>query len=851
MDDADGKKTEDTQQQPSETPDSSAEHPAPAGDEPRRAPSRVGGRRAAGKTVAKSRKPPAEKPPAESSQEPQIPEILPILPIRDSVAFPGTIMPLNIGREKSKRLVERAVAGDKLIGVIAQRYRDTDDPTLDDIYRIGTVCAILKLLTLPDGTLNVIVHGVMRFGLVEMVSSSPFLTARIQARQDHEEPGPQLDALLHTAKQAAYRVFELSPSVPEEARIVLDNIDTAGGVADFLAANLSVGLINRQELLETFDVAARLRKINTALAEQVDLLELANKIQSQVRTQIDKSQREYYLQEQLKAIQRELGETDGRTAELTRFRERIEATGMPEAARKEAERELERLARIPQASPEYSVAVDYLTWLCDLPWTMQTEDQLDLRRAERILNEDHYGLEKVKKRILEFLAVRKLNPQGRGPILCFLGPPGVGKTSLGQSIARALGRKFVRMSLGGLHDEAQLRGHRRTYIGAMPGRILQEIRKVASGNPVFMLDEVDKIGKDFRGDPASALLEVLDPQQNHSFTDNYLDVPFDLSKVLFIATANYHDPIPAPLQDRMETLQLAGYTTQEKLSIAKKYLVPRQLRENGLRASHIGFAPSVLETLATRYTREAGVRELERQIGAICRAVARRVAQGRNLKLKVTDDKIIKYLGPPPYEHQLAQRTGIPGVATGLAFTPAGGEILFIEAAAIAGEGRLTLTGQLGEIMRESAQAAFSVVKARAGDFGITPDTLRRTDVHVHVPAGAIPKDGPSAGIAIFTAIVSLHSRRPCQHDVAMTGEITLTGRVLAIGGVKEKVIAAHRAGIRRVILPADNRKDLQDIPPEVRRKLKFSFAATVDQVLRVALTSPAEKRTPNPRRSK
>ncbi len=836
----DRKSPEDKIEQPDATPDASTGDSASGGGTPPETAA----------APAEDGAPPGALP-AMGSLEPQIPEILPILPIRDSVAFPGTIMPLNIGREKSKRLVEQAVAGDKLIGVIAQRYRETDDPTLDDIYRIGTVCAILKLLTLPDGTLNVIVHGVVRFGLVEMMGSQPFLTARVQTRQDKEEPGPQLDALLHTAKQAAYRVFELSPSVPEEARIVLDNIDTAGGVADFLAANLSVGLINRQEMLETFDVATRLRKINTALAEQVDLLELANKIQSQVRTQIDKSQREYYLQEQLKAIQRELGETDGRTAELTRLRERVEAAGMPEAARREADRELERMTRIPQASPEYSVAIDYLTWLCDLPWAVQTKDHLDLRRAERILNEDHYGLDKVKQRITEFLAVRKLNPQGRGPILCFVGPPGVGKTSLGQSIARALGRKFVRMSLGGLHDEAQLRGHRRTYIGAMPGRILQEIRKVASSNPVFMLDEVDKIGQDFRGDPASALLEVLDPEQNHSFTDNYLDVPFDLSKVLFIATANYHDPIPIPLRDRMETLQLAGYTTQEKLAIARQYLVPRQLRENGLRPSMIGFAPSALETLATRYTREAGVRELERQIGAICRAVARRVAQGRGLKLKVTPDKVAKHLGPPPYEHQLAQRTSVPGVATGLAFTPTGGEILFIEAAATAGEGKLTLTGQLGEVMRESAQAAFSVVKARAEEIGLAPGELRRADVHVHVPAGAIPKDGPSAGIAIFTALVSLFTKRLCRFDVAMTGEITLTGRVLAIGGVKEKVIAAHRAGIRQVILPVGNRKDLRDIPPDVRRKLKLSFVGTVDHVLRVALTPTDEAPKPTRRRSK
>lgn len=766
----------------------------------------------------------------------RIPELLPLLPIRDSVAFPGTIMPLNIGREKSKRLVEQALAGDKLIGVVAQRNKETEDPGLADIYRIGTVCAILKMLTLPDGTLNIIVHGLTRFGIEEIVSTDPFLYARIHPRDDDPKGDPEMDALIHTARQSAYRVFELSPNVPEEARIVLDNIDTPGGVADFLAANLTIGMVNRQELLETFNVADRLRKISQALAEQVQLLELANKIQSQVRDQIDRSQREYYLQEQLKAIQKELGETDGRTVEIERLKAAIDKARMPEAARKEAERELNRLVRIPQASPEYSVAMDYVTWLCELPWAIATEDRLDLKQAERILDEDHYGLQKVKQRILEFLAVRKLKPEGRGPILCFLGPPGVGKTSLGQSIARALGRKFVRISLGGLHDEAQLRGHRRTYIGAMPGRIIQELRKCGSNNPVFMLDEVDKVGQDFRGDPASALLEILDPQQNSTFTDNYIDAPFDLSKVMFIATANYNDPIPPPLRDRMETLALSGYTTEEKIHIARRYLVPRQLDENGLTRKNLSFSRSAIEVLATRYTREAGVRNLEREIGAICRAVASRIARGRRTPITVKDDALADFLGPPKFEHEAAWRTSVPGVATGLAFTPVGGEILFIEATTMPGQARLTLTGQIGDVMKESAQAAYSIVRSRAGHWHIAPSSIAKLDLHVHVPAGAVPKDGPSAGVAMICAMVSRFTDRPCRHDIAMTGEITLTGRVLPIGGVKEKVIAAHRAGIRRVVLPAENRKDLVEIPAEVRRQLKFTFVESADQAIRTVL---------------
>ncbi|GMU20306.1 MAG: Lon protease [Phycisphaerae bacterium] len=778
----------------------------------------------------------------------QIPDDLPVLPARESVVFPGTIMPLSIGRPKSKALVEHAVRGNKLMGVVAQREKDLEDPAIEGIHKVGTVCMILKMLTLPDGTLNLIVHGITRFQIEAVVQGEPFLIARIRTREDAAGSSPEIEALVHNARQVAYRAFELSPNVPEEARVVLDNIETPGGVADFLAANVATGTDNRQQLLESFDVTDRLRRVNAILAQQVEVLELSHKIQSQVREQIDKTQREYFLQEQLKAIQRELGETDSRTAEMERLRTRLEKAQAPENVRSEAERELARMLRIPQSSPEYSVALDYVTWLSDLPWASTTTDQLNLNRAERILNEDHYDLEKVKRRIIEFLAVRKLKPDGRGPILCFVGPPGVGKTSLGQSIARALGRKFIRLSLGGVHDEAQLRGHRRTYIGAMPGRIIQELRKAGSANPVFMLDEVDKLGQDFRGDPASALLEILDPAQNSTFTDNYLDLPFDLSRVLFIGTANYLDAIPGPLRDRMEVIRLAGYTTKEKMFIARRYLIPRQLEEAGLRDEHLLIDDAALDTIISRYTREAGVRNLERQIGAIVRAVAARVARGRREPVKVTALGIRKFLGPTRFEYEKAQRTSVPGVAVGLAYTPTGGDILFVEATGMPGKGHLQLTGQIGDVMRESAQAAYSIIRSKAAQIGVSVKQLGDTDIHVHVPAGAIPKDGPSAGIAMLSAMVSLLTRRPCRPDVAMTGELTLTGRVLGIGGVKEKVLAAHRAGIQRVILPAENREDLVDIPAEVRRQLKFTFVRTVDRVLETVLLPAEEERAASSR---
>jgi len=781
--------------------------------------------------------------PEEGKEKIEIPNELPLLPIKNTVAFPGTILPLNVGREKSKLLLDTVLTGSKLIGVVSQRFAETDDPAINDLYRIGTACIVLKLLKLPDGTQTIIIHGVARIGIENLAQHDPFWIARVNPIYDQVAPSTELDALMHNVRHAADRVIELSPNIPEEARVVLGNLETPGTLADFLGANLSLGLVHRQELLETFDVADRLKKVHAALAGQIEVLELSQKLQTEVKGQMEHSQREYYLHEQLRAIQKELGETDGRMGETEALREKVQAAQMPEEVATEANREIDRMARIPQASADYSVALDYVTWLCEMPWTNASEDRLDLRRARSILNKDHYGLEKVKKRIIEFLAVRKLKPDGHGPILCFTGPPGVGKTSLGRSIARALGRKFIRVSLGGMHDEAEIRGHRRTYIGALPGRIVQEIRKAGTNNPVFMLDEVDKIGQDFRGDPASALLEVLDPQQNNTFTDHYLDVPFDLSQAMFIATANYMDAVPAALRDRMEVMHLSGYTQREKLEIAKRYLVPRQLDANGLGDVKVTFEDEALSEIIGGHTHEAGVRNLEREIGSVCRGIAAQAAQGRVRKVNVTVKKVTDYLGPARFESETALRTSEPGVVTGLAFTPAGGEIIFVEATQMPGNGQLQLTGQLGDVMRESAQAAHSLMRSRAKRLGIDPKCIAESDIHIHVPAGAIPKDGPSAGVTMLTALVSLLTDQPVRSDVAMTGELTLRGLVLPIGGVKEKVLAAHRAGITRVILPARNKNDTQDVPKQVRDEMTFIYASKIDQVLKAALGEPVEEK--------
>jgi len=766
----------------------------------------------------------------------KMPEIIGVLPIRNTVVYPGTFTHLAVGRERSKALLADTEPNDSIIGLITQRNPDTDKPRFEDLYSVGTTASVLKTIKMPQGSINIVVHGIARFRIVERIATVPYLKARVELLKIETRMTKQLQAMMVSVRRSANRVIALSPNVPEEASVLLENIEDPSALADFLAANLTMELSERQALLEELDPGKRLEKISVTLAHQLEVLELSHKIQGRVRESIDKTQREYFLQEQLKAIQTELGQQDARTEELRELHQNIAKAKMPKSVEAEALRELDRLSKIPAASPEYSVIRTYLDWVCELPWSVRTEDQLDIRRAERILNHDHYDLAKIKKRILEFLAVRKLNPTGKSPILCFIGPPGVGKTSLGKSIARSLGRKFVRVSLGGIRDEADIRGHRRTYIGALPGRVLQELRKCHSRNPVFMLDELDKIGADFRGDPASALLEVLDPEQNNTFTDHYLDQPFDLSSVMFIGTANYAEPIPPALQDRMEVIELPGYTAHEKLSIAKRYLVPRQLKEHGLRKTQLTIKDEAVTTIIGSYTREAGVRNLERHIASVCRAVATEIARGDKRKATIGRKDLAPILGPIRHESELALRTGIPGVATGLAYTPVGGELLFIESAAMPGKGHLQLTGQIGGVMKESAQAAFSVVKANAKRLKLDERQFARLDYHIHVPAGAVPKDGPSAGVAMFTSLVSLLLQRPTRPDVAMTGEITLRGLVLPIGGLKEKLLAAKEAGIKTVILPARNRKDIADIRPETIKGLELMFVDTTDEVLKTAL---------------
>jgi ATP-dependent Lon protease len=754
-----------------------------------------------------------------------IPNLLPILPIRNIVVFPGTVMPLEV------------MPGEKVIGVVTQRNPDVEDPQVEDLHQVGVACMILKLFKLPDGNQSIIVHGLARFRLNSIEQTTPFSVGGIEVLEDQLVPGPSLDALLASVRQQANRVIELSPNTPDEAAQVLANITQPSALADFLAANLQADTAEKQRMLEELNVEARLRMIAARLATQLDVLELQSKIQSQVKENIDKSQRRYYLQEQLKAIRKELGEADAAAGgEIESLRAKLDAAKLPENVMKEANRELARLEAIPSASPEYGVIRTWLQIVSELPWAIVTDDKLDLAEAKKILDRDHFDLEKVKRRIIEYLAVRKLKPDGAGAILCFVGPPGVGKTSLGKSIAEAMGRNFIRVALGGVRDEADIRGHRRTYIGSMPGRIIAELRKAGTRNPVMMLDEIDKLGADFRGDPASALLEVLDPAQNHTFTDHYLDVPFDLSKVLFISTANTMDTVPGPLRDRMEVIEIPGYTNSDKLAIAKRYLVPRQLEANGLTPKNVKFNDAALREIIESYTREAGVRNLERNIGSVSRAIAAEVVGGKTESVSVDPAYVAKTLGPPRFEPELAQRTSVPGVATGMAYTPVGGEILFIEATRMAGKGAITLTGQIGDVMKESATAAFSLIRSRAEHLGIDAQLLADSDIHIHVPAGAIPKDGPSAGVAMFTALASLLLNRPVRHDVAMTGEITLRGLVLPIGGLKEKTLAAKRAGIKQVIIPKRNEKDMPDIPDEVRNTLKFHFVSTVDEVLEISL---------------
>jgi ATP-dependent Lon protease len=769
-----------------------------------------------------------------------VPDILAILPLRGTVLLPHAVLPLGAGRPSSIQLIEDAVQSGRVIGAVMQRDPQQDAPDLEGLHPVGTVTVIHKAVKQPDGNLRLIVQGVGRFRLREIVEREPFLRARIDPI---EEAAPaadvELEALVRSVRSLFEKVVSLSPGLPDELIAVVGNAESPGTLADLIAATLpTLGNELKQELLETIDARLRLQKLAAALAKEADVLELGSKIQSEVQSEVNKTQREYYLREQLKAIQKELGESDDRMQEIESLRQKIDAAGMSEEAHKEALRELDRLAKMPPAAAEYTVARTYLDWLVAMPWTQETVDAVDLPRARAILDEDHEGLAKIKDRILEYLAVKKIRPGGRDPILCFVGPPGVGKTSLGRSIARSLGRKFHRVSLGGMRDEAEIRGHRRTYIGALPGQIVQGLRRAGTRNPVLMLDEIDKLGMDFRGDPASALLEVLDPEQNAAFRDHYLDVPFDLSRVLFITTANVIDTVPPPLRDRMEIIHLAGYTEEEKVAIARRHLVPRQAREHGLAPEQdIEFTPEALRLLTRGYTREAGVRSLEREIASVCRKTARRRAEGDTAPARITPDSVTSFLGAPRFEfEELEERTRVPGVVTGLAWTPAGGDILFVEATRMPGRHTLTLTGQLGDVMKESAQTALAWVRSHAGELGLAPDFWDRSDIHVHVPAGAIPKDGPSAGVTMTTALVSLLTERPVRPALAMTGEVSLSGRVLPVGGIKEKVLAAHRAGVRTVILPRRNEKSLvEDVPMAVREAMTFHLADSISEVLEAA----------------
>jgi len=770
-----------------------------------------------------------------------IPDVLAILPLRGTVIFPQAVMPLAVGRPASVRLIQEALQGSRIIGAVMQRDPSEDAPRAHGLHTIGTATAIEKALKQPDGTLRLVVQGLARFRITDVVQETPFLRARIQRLTD-EVPSAALEveALARTASSLFQKVVALSPTLPDELANVLGAAEGPGALADLIAGLLpTLPTALRQELLETMGVAERLQRLVAALTKEAEVLELGSKIQSEVQSEMSKTQREYYLREQMKAIQKELGDADDRTQEIDTLRRKIETAGMTEEAGKEALRELDRLAKMPPAAAEYTVARTYIDWLVSMPWQQETADNADIAGARAILDEDHEGVEKIKERILEYLAVKKIRASGKDPILCFVGPPGVGKTSLGRSIARALGRKFHRISLGGMRDEAEIRGHRRTYIGALPGQIIQGLRRAGTKNPVFMLDEIDKLGMDFRGDPASALLEVLDPEQNVSFRDHYLDVAFDLSRVLFITTANVTDTVAPALRDRMEIIPLAGYTEEEKIAIAQRHLVPKQAREHGLDpAVDIEFTPEALRLLARGYTREAGVRNLEREIASVCRKVARRHAEGHTEALRITPDVVTSFLGVPRFElEEVEERTRVPGVAIGLAWTPAGGDILFIEATRMKGARTLTLTGQLGDVMKESVQAALSWVRSHADELGIAPDFWEMSDIHVHVPAGAIPKDGPSAGVTMTTALVSLLTGRRVRSGLAMTGEVSLAGRVLPVGGIKEKVLAAHRAGIRTVLLPKRNAKNLiEDVPLRVRDEMTIHLVDSAPDVLRLAL---------------
>jgi len=770
-----------------------------------------------------------------------LPDALPVLPLRETVTFPETLTPLAVGQERSIKLVDDVLGANRMLVMVASRDPEKDEPGPPDLHEVGVAGVVARMLKIPDGTIRILVQGAQRVRLGPYVAEEPYLVARISELPDVLEESPELEALTRNVQRTFSEIIEQIPYLPEELQMAVANIDDPAALAHLIAGALRISTEEKQQLLEEVDVAARLRHLSQILARELEVVQLGTQIQSQVQSEIDKGQREFFLRQQLKAIQDELGEGDEQQAEVNELREKIEEAGLPEHARKAAERELSRLEKLPSAAAEHGVIRTYLEWLVELPWSAETEDDLDIAHAREVLDADHYDLEKVKDRILEYLAVRKLNPTSPGPILCFVGPPGVGKTSLGRSIAKALGRKFERISVGGVRDEAEIRGHRRTYIGALPGVIVRALRDAGSRNPVFMIDEIDKMGADFRGDPASAMLEVLDPAQNDSFRDHYLDLEFDLSDVMFIATANVLDTIPGPLQDRMETIELAGYTLQEKRQIARRYLVPRQIEANGLKPSQIEFSDSSLTAIVEEYTREAGVRNLERQVGTVCRKVAREVAEGRPQgKAKISAKRARELLGRRRVFAEQRRRTKDPGVATGLAWTPTGGDVLFIEATGMPGSGKLTITGQLGDVMRESAQAALSYVRGHWRELApeLGENWFAENDIHIHVPAGAVPKDGPSAGVAMTVALSSLISGQPVRNDVAMTGEVTLTGQVLPVGGLKEKSLAAQRAGIKRVLVPERNEGDIVEIPEHERAELEFVYVDEVSKAVGEALAS-------------
>lgn len=771
--------------------------------------------------------------------------ILPVLAIKDTIVFPHMVTALAVSSEKELKLLDDVLAGDRFLALVAQKIPKIEDPAVKDLYSIATKSVVLQMLRMPDNSARILVQGLQRVEFQKFVGKKPYLKVKVELLEDVcDEDDVEVKALFQNVSDQFKQMISMVPNIPEELKIAIINIEGPSRLADLVISHLNITVSEKQKILETLDVKKRLQMVNLSMNKEMDVLKLATKIQSQVKTELDKNQRDYYLRQQLKTIQEELGESDERTEDINDLRKKIKDAKLPAEAKKEAERELNRLSKMSPMSAEYTVSRTFLDWIVSLPWAVSTKDNLDLVKVRKILDEDHYNLEKVKERILEYLAVLKLKKDLKGPILCFVGPPGTGKTSIGKSIARAIGRKFVRISLGGVRDEAEIRGHRRTYIGALPGRIIQGLRKAGTNNPVFMLDEIDKLGTDYRGDPSSALLEVLDPEQNNSFSDHYLDVAFDLSKVMFITTANLLDPIPAALRDRMEVLELPGYTEEEKLSISRQFLISKQIKAHGLTTENIDIEQATVKKVIGEYTREAGLRNLEREIASICRKCAKEIViSGKKSKIIVSTDKIEKMLGPIKYFPEVAERTSEPGVATGLAWTQAGGDILFIETTNMPGTGKLALTGQLGDVMKESAQAAMSYVKSNAKELQIPSNSFNKQDIHIHIPAGAVPKDGPSAGVTMAISIISLLRKEPILPTVAMTGEITLRGRVLPVGGIKEKVLAANRAGIKTVILPKRNEKDLHEIPDTVKKAIEFKYVEKLQDLLPIVFKGKAKKK--------